>query len=134
MKDLEEIDRIIFSEELEYEGVEQEKSMDEILDDFLEEDKDYLYEEENEDDANRDEDEENTDEDEDSIETSPIFDDIFEDHDYVCRPGDDESGLDEDEVQDILDGIEGTSGSGRVVLPRTWVYPEGGYSNGASWG
>ncbi len=134
MRDLEEIDRIIFSEELQYEWVEQEKSMDEMLEDFLEEDKDYLYEEENEDDENTDEDDENTDEDEDTLITPPILEDTFEDHDYICRPGDDTSGLDEDELQDILDGIEWTNGSGRVILPRTWVYPGPWPSNGASWG
>ena len=38
-----EIDTIIFSEALEYDGVPYEKSADEALDDFLKEDKSYLY-------------------------------------------------------------------------------------------
>jgi len=46
--DLQEIDYIIFWEELEYNGVPYEKSADEVLDDFLEEDKEYLYEEDDE--------------------------------------------------------------------------------------
>ena len=60
--------------------------MDEMLDNFLEEDKSYLYEEENEDEENTDEDDENTDEDEDTLITPPILEDTFEDHDYICRP------------------------------------------------
>jgi hypothetical protein len=52
---MQEIDKIIFSEELEYNGVEKDQSADDELDDFLNEDKDYLYEDEDEEPLDQDE-------------------------------------------------------------------------------
>lgn len=44
--DLQDIDTVIFGEEIEYEGEQWEKDTDELLEDFLEEDKEYLYDDE----------------------------------------------------------------------------------------
>lgn len=130
--DLEEIDKIIFSEELEYNGENAQDSFDETLDDFLEEDKSYLYEEEDEIPEEENEgDDDNTLEDDDDI--PPVLLDTIEDHKYVCEPGDDLSGLDDDSLDDILTGIE-WSWSGYTSVPRTWLYPGPWPSNGASWG
>lgn len=132
--DLQEIDKIIFSEELEYEGEEQQESFDETLEDFLEEDKGYLYEEEDEEELVwEEENEDELIEEEDEEEIPPFLWDFTGDHEYICTPGDDASWLDEDELKDILTGIEG-GGSGTTIRPRTWVYSWGGPSNGASWG
>lgn len=130
--DLQEIDRVIFSEELEYNWIEKDKSADEELDDFLREDKDYLYEEDEDEEIDPEEDIE---EDE---ETDPEDEEWFEDivdeldyHTYVCEPGDDLSGLDVSEVDDIIDSIEWTGWY--VPHPTYWEYPGWVYTNGASW-
>ncbi|MCD5374993.1 hypothetical protein LR010_00910 [Candidatus Gracilibacteria bacterium] len=130
--DLQEIDRVIFSEELEYNGVEKDKSADEELDDFLEEDKDYLYEDEEEEDEAEDEEVlEEGNEDEEETTTETIIDEL-DYHTYVCEPGDDLSGLDEVIVDDIIDDIEGTGGY--IPNPTYWTYPGGVVTNGTSWG
>ena len=131
--DMQEIDKIIFSEELEYNGVEKDQSADDELDDFLNEDKDYLYEDEDEEPL--DQDEETNDEDDitaDDIEWIDDIIDVLDYHSYVCEPGDDLSGLDETLVSDIIDGIEGTWWY--VPNPTYWSYPGGLVTNGTSWG
>ncbi len=134
INDLQEIDRVIFSEELKYEWENSQKSSDEALDDFLEEDKDYLYEEE--------EDELDDEEDTESgsligsgtIDIPPILLPVIDDHKYICAPGDDLSGLDEESLEEVLTGIEGWSGSGYSGSWSSWFYPWVDPSNGASWG
>lgn len=128
--DMQEIDRIIFSEELEYNGVESDKNADDELDDFLSEDKDYLYEDEEDDEEDEDtEDEEDEDGD---IEWTGNIIDTLDYHSYVCEPGDDLSGLDDLLVDDIIDGIEWTGWY--IPNPTYWAYPGWIVSNGASWG
>ncbi len=122
--DLLEIDKIIFSEELEYEGVPYEKSADEELDDFLEEDKSYLYPEE------EDESEEEKEWLDDIVLDSPedvdAIPEIIQEldyHRYVCAPWDDSSWLDEEEIETILWGIHGTGWY--IPNPTIWEYPGG---------
>jgi len=128
--DLKEIDKIIFTQELEYDWVPYEKSADEELDDFLNEDKDYLYEDNEESDEDTDE---IWDEQQDEVEVSDVvIPDIFTwsyGHSYVCLP-DDETGIDTDELEDIIDEIEDDWYTGE---PRVWEYPDDFVATGA-WG
>jgi len=131
--DLQEIDKIIFSEELEYNWVPYEKSADEELDDFLEEDKSYLYEEEEE----EIEEEEDTLESEDIVSPEDIdwIPDIIQDldyHRYVCAPGQNESGLDEDVIDTILGWIHWTGWY--IPNPTIWEYPDGISPISSGWG
>jgi hypothetical protein len=129
--DMQEIDRIIFSEELEYNGVEKDKSADEELDDFLQEDKDYLYEDEEdeEDPLEEEDDDEITIDDIESIVS--IIDDL-DYHSYVCEPGSEWSWLDDIIIDEIIDGIEWTGWY--IPNPTYWTYPGTVITNDASWG
>jgi len=128
--DLQEIDRIIFSEEIPYEWVPYEKSADEALDDFLEEDKDYLYAPEEEwDEA---EDDEDIIDEEEIIPLLPTFlDEIIDDHSYICAPNTDRSGLNIDDLQDITNDINGWSPWD--ISPYIREYNWGIPTNWASW-
>ncbi len=128
--DLEEIDKIIFSEEFEYEWVESEKSWDESLDDFLEENKDYLYEDTPDEEETWDEEEDETD---DTLwsEIDDIIDDESVYHSYVCLPGD-TSWLDDDELEDIINDIENPGWYTPYV--NVWEYPDDFWIDGSLWG
>jgi hypothetical protein len=133
--DMQEIDRIIFSEELEYNGVKKDKSADEELDDFLEEDKDYLYEEQDEE-INEEEDEVGgvgiiVEEQDEGEGTGNIVDEL-DYHSYVCEPSEDLSWLDDEIIDEIINGIEWTGWY--VPNPTYWAYPGLVVTNGASWG
>ena len=123
INDLQEIDYIIFWEELEYNGEPYAWNADDILDDFLNEDKDYLYEDEDEED------------DETWSGTIDDEEDIIWDHEYICPIDDDSSGLDDDIEDEIIEEIEGGTGTGGYTpRPRYWTYPGGEVWNGSSWG
>jgi hypothetical protein len=82
---LKEIDRVIFSEAFTYDGIESQKSGNDILNDFLEEDKDYLYTELDKEKIQEEEEEDTlknnvTTDLEDSIEKKSVY------HNYVCLP------------------------------------------------
>lgn len=132
--DIQEIDKIIFGEEIEYEGVPYEKSADEALDDFLNEDKDYLYEDE------EDEEDTGTGTTDEETGTGTIIDDEVTllpdvwDHRYVCAP--DTSGLDTSDILDILEDIGDSSNTGSTYTPVThvWEYPDTELTNNTSWG
>lgn len=130
--DLQEIDKIIFSEELEYEG-ESNALTDEQVQDFI----DGIWN-----DPITDAVEDLIPDDEESDDTEdttgggiipPILDPFVDGHVYVC-PIDGENGLDESIEDDILDDIEGGGSDGSSGGGSTWVYPGGDVSNGASWG
>lgn len=131
--DLQEIDRIIFSEEIPYEWVPYEKSANDALNDFLEEDKSYLYVDdviiEEEDDIA----EEVLSEEEIIPEIPTFLDDIIEDHSYVCAPSTDLSGLDIDDLEDVLEDIWWVRDP-RVINPYTRWYSWWIATNGSSWG
>lgn len=129
--DLQEIDRVIFSEELEYEWVPYEWDADDVLDDFLEEDKSYLYEEDEDEEETEEEIEEETIEEEDIEWIEEIIEDEIVTHNYVCLPGEDTNGLDDDVVSDIIDDIENPGWYTPYI--STWEYPGGIATNGASW-
>jgi len=130
--DLQEIDRIIFSEEIPYEWVPYEESVDEALEEFLEENNEVSTEDDDEILP-----EEVIEDDEGSLdeEITPLFpelfDDIIDDHSYVCAPDSATSGLNEDEILDIVNDIEWNPRSG--VNPFVSVYEWGIATNGASW-
>lgn len=131
--DILEINKIIFTQELKYEGVPYEKSADEALDDFIEEDKDYLYEESEDEDETSLDDEDGTVDDEDETLGEEEDEIPLWEHEYVCKMNDG-SGLSEEEIDDILTGIEGSGSGGSTPRTSIWVFPSGGVSNGASWG
>ncbi len=131
------IDKIIFSQELEYNGVPYENA-DRALDDFLIEDKDYLYPEDEEEEDTGEEGEEEIDPENEEEEDTGEEEDVTEEldyHNYVCAPDEDDylNGLDDDIVDDILDDIERTW-SWYISNPRYWGYPDDTFTNGASWG
>jgi len=140
--DLQKIDRVIFSEEIEYNG-EEFSVDDEALYDFLNEDKWYLYEEDEEElweDEDIPEDEEiPTEEVPEEEETEEREDDDLPDHEYACFPPD-LSGLDPDALDDLGDvyPLDDRPRRGRPDIPVIeddyTVYTDGEYSNGASWG
>lgn len=133
INDLQEIDRIIFTQELEYNGVPYEKDPDDALDDFLQEDKSYLYEDP-ENIVEQDEIDEWEQEEigaKDVVGLAEIIDDL-DYHRYVCAPGSSLSGLDEDVFDTVIWNIEWTAWF--TPNPRYFAYPDGVVSNGASWG
>ncbi len=121
--DLQEIDKIIFTQEIEYEGVENDQSSDAAVDAHMENGWNT------EDDASETP-EDNTDEWEDDTdgETSswsvslPEGIDTWITHSYMCPP-DNTSGLWTDDVKDILDDIENPGGYTPYV--SEWTYPGG---------
>ena len=139
--DLQEIDRVIFSEEIEYNGEEFQVD-DKSLLDFLEEDKSYLYDdEEDENEEGQNENEETAEEvspetDQEETITPPLLLGSNE-HAYACLPSD-ASGLNLDSLQDLDLGVHND-------IPRRWgrdipiiedeyyVYTDGEYGNGTSW-
>ena len=143
MVDLEDIDRVIFSEEIEYNG-EEFNLWDEELFDFLTEDKGYLADE-----REREEEdiEEDTGEDVGSStgSTSGTWGTIITPsdeneplHQYACLPSN-ETGLDDDVLGDIENdfGIYDPRRPRRPDIPIIeddyYVYSDGEYSNGTSW-
>jgi len=105
--DLREIDRVIFTQELEYNWEAFSNSNnDENLDAFLEEDKAYLYDEQED---ISDEEEIEDGETDLSVEEVDWLEEELEDfftHSYVCLPWDNTSWLDESNLDDILESIE----------------------------
>lgn len=129
--DLQEIDKIIFGEELEYNGVPYDKSADEELDDHL----NGVNDEEDEEDETTgtwevvDDTPTGTGEiDEDHTVLIPEIGD----HDYVCIP-DNPSELDLDDITEIIDEIEWTW-SVYTPVTHTWTYTGWVVTNLASWG
>jgi len=144
--DLQEIDKVIFGEEIDYEWEEWQWDGDDLLDDFLEEDKEYLYEEEDEEDE---EDEEGTEEDEEitgSGSTSDDEDTTTEDEDtpthrYFCVDPLTESGFGTGSLDDIDDIIDldslvddDTDDDEIVVIGTDTPITDDRYTNYASWG
>ncbi|NDK09842.1 hypothetical protein GW846_03625 [Candidatus Gracilibacteria bacterium] len=129
--DIQEIDRVIFSEEIEYEGEESNGSDDKKYDNFFKEDKKYLYDS----DALLPKDITSPDiVDKDGIaEDAPVvLLDSIDDHRYMCPVNN--SGLVSLDFEELYNSIQGVNGGTYVPSTNTWVYPDGTASNGASWG
>ncbi len=135
MYDIVEIDKIIFGEELKYEWVEYENA-DDTLDSFLEEDKGYLYEDDNKDSVNdSDNSWDNGTNTGNTVDNPLVLVPDIEDNKYICLPKEEPSGLSDDAIKDIINDIEGTSGTWSYVPnPYSWIYPDWVVTNGASWG
>lgn len=127
--DLKEIDRVIFSEAFTYDGIESQKSGNDILNDFLEEDKDYLYTELDKEKIQEEEEEDTlknnvTTDLEDSIEKKSVY------HNYVCLPWD-TSWLNDGEIENILENIENPG----LYTPyvNVWKYPDQFWLDSSPW-
>ena len=141
--DLQDIDRVIFWEPIEYEGEEWEGSTDELLEDFLEEDKDYLYEDdEDTGSGNIDTGSGTTDTGSGTTDTGSWTTNINDPniyHEYLCRDPLVESGIGSgslDDIDDIID-LEDLldNGSGGINITHTFTpITDNEYTNGASWG
>lgn len=126
--DLEEIDKIIFTQELEYEGEEWE-SIDDAVQEFVDKNwNDPILElvtpEEGEEDQN------SQDPNDENEVISPGDDDFYAlpNHQYMCPV--------DPAIIGVMDPETGRVGSGSVNTPNVyrWVYPGWQVSNGASWG
>ncbi len=129
--DIQEIDRVIFSEEIEYNGVEQDSSSDKKLDDFMKEDKSYLYQ----DDVPLDDGDftglpdANT---WNTWESPVILLPQIRDHQYMCPVNN--SWFIQADFEELYNSINWIGGASYVSSTNTWVYPDGSLSNGTSWG
>lgn len=133
MNDLREIDRVIFTEEIEYEWVPYERSADEAMSDRLAWERDEWTSDEDIDDVS-DVPETTPDWWEDDItpEIPSLVNDTVDDHSYVCAP-ENLSGLDLDDLIEINNDISGSdtwwSRTPYVRRYSGWIE-----SSGTSWG
>jgi len=142
--DLQKIDRVIFSEDIDYEG-EEFSVDDDTLIDFLNEDKWYLYEDEDEEEEEWEEvpwSEEEDQEQENGWSDEQWWEEdlTINEHEYACFPPD-LSGLAPGELDDLGDRYrfdDDTPRRGRGDIPVIendfTVYTDTEVSNGASWG
>lgn len=118
--DLKEIDKIIFTQEIDYEGVPYDTSSDSELDKHLEEWRSNdTHDEDNSDDESID-DEESKGWEEDKVVEDLLMSPITN-HNFVCIPKDN-SGIDSDDLEDIIDDIENPGWYTPVV--NIWEYPD----------
>lgn len=135
--DLQEIDYIIFWEELEYNGVPYESSADDALEEHLSgsgSEDDDEDEEDEETGTGTTEDPETWTGDTDDPET-PITEDPPWEHRYFCAADDDSSGLDDEDLLDILEELDDDYSGTWTYTPQPsyWVYPGWEVTNNASW-
>ncbi len=141
--DIVEIDTIIFSQELEYDGVEYDFS-DDAVQDFV--DKNFndpivdaiididVEDDENDDDTWEDSTDEKTDTDTDDVTSTSL---PIGHHNYVCPV--DKSWLENNDLAHVVDDLSPswstqTGSTSWETSTNYWVYPVGEVSNGASWG